>query len=53
MLRNALVTPERYQVATVLCVQVSLMQQAWCLTTSSTDASAKALMNLYGKRWTV
>ena len=29
------------------------MQQAWCLVTSSTDASAKALMSLYGKRWAI
>src|SRR3954451_7252176 len=29
------------------------MQQAWCLATSSTDASAKSLMSLYGKRWAI
>jgi hypothetical protein len=51
ILRGALVTAERYQVGTVLCVQDKEMQQAWCLVTSSTDASAKALMSLYGKRW--
>ena len=27
------------------------MKQAWCLATSSTDATAKALMKLYGNRW--
>ena len=27
------------------------MKQAWCLATSSTDETAKALMKLYGKRW--
>jgi hypothetical protein len=52
-LRGALVTAERYQVGTVLCVQDKEMQQAWCLATSSIDASAKALMSLYGKRWTI
>jgi DDE family transposase len=53
ILRGALVTAERYQVGTVLCVQDKEMQQAWCLATSSIDASAKALMSLYGKRWTI
>jgi hypothetical protein len=50
-LRGALVTAERYQVGTVLCVQDTAMKQAWCLATSSTDATANALMKLYGKRW--
>ena len=27
------------------------MKQAWCLATSGTDETAKALMKLYGKRW--
>ena len=29
------------------------MKQAWCLATSTTDATAKALMGLYGKRWSI
>ena len=51
VLRGALVTAERYQVGNVLCVQDTAMKQAWCLATSSTDETAKALMKLYGKRW--
>jgi len=51
VLRDALVTAERYQVGTVLCVQDKDMKQAWCLATSSTVATARALMTLYGKRW--
>lgn len=51
VLRDALVTAERYQVGTVLCVQDKAMKQAWCLATSSTSATARALMTLYGKRW--
>ena len=51
ILRGALVTAERYQVGTVLCVQDKAMKQAWCLATSSTVATARALMSLYGKRW--
>jgi hypothetical protein len=51
VLRGAGVTAERYQVGTVLCVQDREMKQAWCLATSTTDQTAKALMTLYGKRW--
>lgn len=51
VLRRALVTAERYPVGTVLCVQDKGMKQAWCLATSSTDASARTLTSLYGKRW--
>jgi hypothetical protein len=51
VLRDALVTAERYRVGSVLCVQDKAMKQAWCLATSSTAATARALMTLYGKRW--
>ncbi len=50
-LRDALVTAERYQVGSVLCVQEKDMKQPWCLATNSTAATARALMTLYGKRW--
>src|SRR5205085_3533330 len=29
------------------------MKQAWCLASSSTDASSSALISLYGKRWSI
>jgi hypothetical protein len=51
VLRGAAVTAERYPVGTVLCVQDKAMKQAWCLATSTTAATARALMRLYGKRW--
>ena len=51
VLRGARVTAERYRVGTVLCVQDKAMKQAWCLATSSTKATARALMSPYGKRW--
>jgi hypothetical protein len=53
VLRGAAVTAECYQVGTVLCVHDRAMKQAWCLATSTTDATAKALMSLYGKRWSI
>jgi Transposase DDE domain len=51
VLRGAAVTAERYPVGTVLCVQDKAMKQAWCLATSTTAATARAVMSLYGKRW--
>ena len=53
VLRDALVTAECYQVGSVLCVQDKAMKQAWCLAASSTDQTAKALISLYGKRWSI
>jgi hypothetical protein len=53
LLRGALVTAERYQIGTVLCVQDREMKQPWCLASSNTNASARALMSLYGKRWSI
>lgn len=53
VLRDALVTAECYQVGSVLCVQDKAMKQAWCLATNSTDQTAKTLISLYGKRWSI
>jgi hypothetical protein len=51
VLRGASVTADRYQVATVVCVQDTDMKQAWCLAASSTDATATHLTGYYGRRW--
>ena len=51
VLRRAMVTADRYQVGTVVCVRDKQMKGAWCLATSDTDATASALKSLYGKRW--
>jgi hypothetical protein len=48
VLRGAFLTADRYQVGTVLCVQDKEMKQAWCLATSSTSATSRALMRSYG-----
>jgi Transposase DDE domain len=53
VLRDALVTAECYQVGSVLCVQDKAMKQAWCLATSGTDQTARALISLYSKRWSI
>jgi hypothetical protein len=51
VLRGATVTAAGYPVATVVCVQAKDMKQPWCLATSLTGETARALINLYGKRW--
>jgi len=51
VLRGATVTTASYPVGAVVCVQAKDMKQPWCLATSVTHETARALINLYGKRW--
>jgi len=51
VLRGATVTAAGYPVGTVVCVQAKDMKQPWCLAASVTNETARALVNLYGKRW--
>jgi hypothetical protein len=50
-LRDAMVTADEYPVATVVCVQARDMKEPWCLAASATDVPARALINLYARRW--
>src|SRR5208337_4394625 len=40
-----------YPVKTVVCVQAKDMKEPWCLAASTTEEPARALINLYAKRW--
>jgi hypothetical protein len=51
VLRAAQVTADRYRVGTVVCVQDPDMKQAWCLAASSANATAKQMIEYYGRRW--
>jgi len=51
VLRGATVTAAGCPVATVVCLQAKDMKQPWCLAASDTQETARALVNLYGKRW--
>ena len=51
VLRGATVTATGFPVGTVVCVQARDMKQPWCLATSVTHETARALINLYAKRW--
>jgi len=53
VLRGATVTATGFPVDTVVCVQARDMKQPWCLAASVTNETARALINLYGKRWTI
>lgn len=52
-LRAASVTAERFPVGTVVCVKDKGMKEAWCLAASTTDDTARHLINLYAKRWSI
>ena len=52
-LRGAAVTAHACPVAAVVCVQAKGMKQPWCLATSLADQPARALINLYAKRWQI
>jgi len=51
VLRGATVTAAGYPVAVVVCVRAKDMKEPWCLATSLANETARALINLYGKRW--
>ena len=52
-LRGAAVTADAYPVATVVCVQAKGMKEPWCLAATTADEPARALINLYAKRWEI
>ncbi len=51
VLRGATVTAADYPVGTVVCVQAKDMKEPWCLAASTAGEAARALVNLYAKRW--
>src|SRR5271154_6538788 len=52
-LRDAEVTAGRHKVGAVVCVHARDMKEPWCLAASDGEASARAIMNHYAKRWTI
>ena len=51
LLRDAMVTADRYPVGAVLCVRDPDMKAAWCLATSYKNNTVGFLKGLYGQRW--
>lgn len=53
MLKDAKVTQEQSPVPAVVLVKDHNMKEAWCLATSRTDLTARPVVALYGKRFTI
>jgi hypothetical protein len=53
MLRDACVTDDRAQVAAVVVVHDKKMKESWCLATSRRSDTARAIVKLYGRRFTI
>jgi hypothetical protein len=51
--RNALVTQDRFPVATVVCYHAPGMKDAWCLCSSDPTATGQTLVKNYGRRFTI
>ena len=53
MLKDAAVTAEAHPVGAVVCVHAKNMKEPWCLATSKAEATAREIVNLYARRWTI
>lgn len=53
VLRGASVTAAAQPVGAVVCVHAKAMKEPWCLATSKTEATAREVVNLYARRWTI
>jgi hypothetical protein len=52
-LANAKITHDKTPVGAVVCVRAAKMKEAWCLVTSDGAARASAIVQLYGRRFTI
>jgi len=53
MLHGATVTGLNYLVGIVVCMHAKNMKDPWYLVTGTTDKTARELVNLYAKCWSV
>jgi hypothetical protein len=52
-LKGASVTNKAHPVGAVVCVHAKNMKEPWCLVASNAEATAREIVNLYAKRWTI
>lgn len=52
-MRGARVTAKQYEVGAVVTVHAAAMKDSWCLATSLKQASARDVVNLYARRFTI
>jgi hypothetical protein len=51
---NAEISKEnRQKVGAVVCVKAKNMKEAWHLAASNAEATSRAIINLYSRRWTI
>lgn len=53
LVKNALVTLDKFEVPAVVLVHDKRMKDPWCLATSRSDLSAREVIGLYGKRFSI
>jgi hypothetical protein len=53
VLRNALVTADRFSVQTVICVQDKGMKDPWCIVASDPTLEGNRVKRYYGKRFSI
>lgn len=53
LIKGARVTQDRTAVPAVVVVKDAGMKEAWCLATSRVDLAARAIVKLYGKRFSI
>ena len=53
MLRKARVTRTRFEVPAVVLVHAKNMKESWCFASSLSKQDARAVVKLYGKRFTI
>ena len=49
----AAVTAQGHKVGAVVCVKAKGMKEAWCLASSHAAKTAREIINLYARRWTI
>jgi hypothetical protein len=52
-LSDAQISREKQEVGAVVCVHAKGMKDAWHLAASDGEATARAIVNLYSRRWTI
>jgi len=50
---NAEISKGKQRVGAVVCVKAKGMKEAWHLAASNAEATARAIINLYSRRWTI
>jgi hypothetical protein len=53
LVKNARVTMDKFEVPAVVLVHDKRMKDPWCLATSRSDLSAREVIQLYGKRFSI